>query len=554
MKKIVRILSVIALFQLFLFMHVSSYGQKLKTDDVPEDVRQSLEFEHPGAKVSGWASDNNDYIATFKEDGATGKAYFTNDGTWIKSTFVIPKGELPSALTEYVKKSYTYSSIVTSMLQATPEERMHYYIEIKHEGLGQEYSVLTFTDMGVLIKKEDPANYVPEVKETPVKETAKKETPKKETPERETVKKETPAREEEKEETPAREEVKKEAPAREVVEHSSNRPQKEANDDEEEDYAEEQEVKPAAQKAPKKKEETTITDGFGNEAISSSEIPGAVTDALAKKTQRPEKLNWFKIDSLYMAQCIIREQKNDLFFKPNGTWINTYIHVGETAVTGNALKHMNSFYRGWRFKAAIKEVRADKNDKTMVEFYEKDNYKDKLVTTAVFDKTGKLIRSIDPHNTPSEVYDDDEYEDKDMDKYYDKMAIAGDARTPKDIPENVLNAFKTKYPRIANPEWSIDEEDDNYLATYLGARGKEICVIGQSGTLLQTQTLGKPELLSSNIQSYVKKNHKGFKVSEYYAVRDLLDKKNYYKVIANNKKTKQDVVLWFTTSGKVIEK
>jgi predicted SPOUT superfamily RNA methylase MTH1 len=91
------------------------------------------------------------------------------------------------------------------------------------------------------------------------------------------------------------------------------------------------------------------------------------------------------------------------------------------------------------------------------------------------------------------------------------------------------------------------------LATFLGARSKEICVIGKSGTILQTQVLGNVETLSENIQNYIKDKYKGFKVKEYYAVKDFIEKRNIYKVVINNKKTGIEEILWFTTGGLIIE-
>ena len=58
------------------------YGQKnkLAPEDIPDDVIPSLAYEHPGVKVISWTLDNNDFVASFKEDGLMTKAYFSNKG------------------------------------------------------------------------------------------------------------------------------------------------------------------------------------------------------------------------------------------------------------------------------------------------------------------------------------------------------------------------------------------------------------------------------------------------------------------------------------------
>ena len=108
------------------------------------------------------------------------------------------------------------------------------------------------------------------------------------------------------------------------------------------------------------------------------------------------------------------------------------------------LKHLNDFYKGFKFKTAIKEARADKNDKTMVEFYEKANFKAKIPTTIIFDKTGKLLRTIDadPEMATPNVKGN---EKDDLDKYYAKMnmSLEEKANSASAIPENIQKRAST---------------------------------------------------------------------------------------------------------------
>ena len=518
---------------MFLFANVSLFGQKVNAADVPTDVTQSLEFEHPAAKVSGWTIEDNNFVAAFKEDGMTGKAYFANDGNWVKSVFPVPKGQLPSAITDYLKKAYEFPNITVSALQSTPKERMHYYLEVKADGMGQEFARLTFSDMGVLISREDPERFI---------EQTKKEEPAKEVVEKAPAKEKPTTAPKEKPEPDDDNEVAEEVPVKENKKKQVAVVSSEPDDDE---VAEEAPVK-----ENKKKQVAVISYESESEALSSSEVSTVLIKALAKKAQNPAELNWYKIDSFYVAKCFYREQKHDLFFREDGTWVNTYFTAGEIAVTSVMQKHLNSFFSGWRFKAVVKESRADKQDKTLVEIYEKDNFKNKLVTTVVFDKAGKFIRSFDPEQDTDTKNNAKEVG---LDKYYEKISVGADDEATDGIPAHVVNVFTTKYPRITNPQWEIDDEG-NYMAVYMGAKGKEVCVIGQSGTIMETQIIGNPEFLSSTIQGYIKKYAKGFKVDEYYAVKNLLEKQNYYKVNISNKKTNEKITLWFTAAGKVVQR
>lgn len=526
MKKMVRIFLLIAACQLFLFSSLSLQAQKLKPEDVPDDVKQSLEFEYPSAKVSAWSSEHNNFVATFKDAGSTGKATFKSDGSWVSTTYAIPRNELPSAITDYVKNNYPLFLISLSQLRETPNEKIHYYVEVKKEGVGQSVSTLTFNDVGAMLTRNDPPDFVDP---NEAKQTAEQPASSKQPASKQTAAKQPSERAEPKQPAPKPEP--KPAPA--------PKPAKEKEEvEEKESKKKEKPIKP-------------VFDQYGNQALNKSEVPEIVSKGLMKKIPRPENLNWYKIDTFYVAKCDYREEKNEVFLTKKGVWEKTYVEISEAKVTGNMLKHLNSFYRGWKFKSAIKEVRADKNDLTMVEIYERKNIKSKLVTTVIFDKLGKLVRSIDPDyelGTEEAV----SAQDASLEKHYEKMAMGMAENTNSDIPVEIQNAFKAKYPRITNPTWSRDM-DDNYLATYMGTKGKEICVIGQSGTILQIQTIGNMDLLSSNIQNQIKQNYKGYKADEYYAVKDLLSKKNFYKVIVINKKLDDTLVLWFDTAGKPVD-
>jgi len=592
MKKRLHILGFLALTGLFLLSQNSLFCQKLKIEDIPDDIIQTLDFEHPGAKVSSWNLENNIFVATFKEDGSVGKIYIENSGKWLKTTYSIPKTELPSAITEYIKNKYPYYTISVALLQETPDEKMHYYIEAKPEGVGMQSSILTFNDVGALIKRIDPEGVVENKKETEKKPeipsqtnttgktsgtpsskgTSQKTVVKgsdKTEPTTKTTSKTTTTKADSKPTTTktASQPSTTKAESKPTTTKTTSKPA--TTKTESKPTTTKTTSKPTTTKVeskpttstttePQKEEKTKkgkaakpIVDESGNVAITQTEVPPVVITAFSKKVQRPEDLNWFKIDTFYVAKCIAKMQKNDIYFTPKGVWEKTLINLPEESVTGNMQKHLNAFYKGWKFKKATKEMRSDKQDMTIIEIYEKENLKSKLFTTVIFDKTGKLIRSIDP-NYSLDGKNNVSEEDNDLNEYYAKMDMNVDNNNGDIIPSEIMNVFKTKYPRITNAQWSQDD-DGNYLATFLGARSKEICVIGKSGTILQTQVLGNVETLSENIQNYIKDKYKGFKVKEYYAVKDLIEKRNIYKVVINNKKSGIEEILWFTTGGLLIE-
>lgn len=528
------------------FSHLTLSAQKVKPEEVPDGVKQALLFENPAAKVSAWVLEGEEYVATFKEDGASGKAYFKPEGEWVKTIFSVPKKQLPPLLHDYIAVNYPDFSYAFTELRYVPDERLHYYIELKPAGLSGTNSILTFSDNGELLTREDPPDFTEPVREN---EKASLLLAEKEKSKNKKVRDASDYDYSEPEPEP------------EPVPEPQQKKQKQVQTREIEQDFEEDIEQEKAQKQERKRVEKTEReesenryeryDEMAGEQISSSKVPEPVKKEFGKKIPRPEELSWYGVDTFFVAKSIYKEQKNEVFIARNGKWVKTYTELPESVVSGNILKHLNSFHSGWKFKTAVKEARADKEDRLLVEVYEKANRKQKLSTALLFDKAGKLIITFDPEYDPIEGKSKKDKEEEGLEKYYQKMSINVAEERAIEIPEAVENAFKAKYPKIKTPQWS--EDGDNYNATYMGTRGKEIVVIGQAGTLLQTQVAGNLASISDAIKSHVKKSYKGFQIDEFFSVRDIPAKKNLYKVVIKNKKTGSTQDLWFNTSGKSID-
>ena len=158
MKRLLLLLTVI---QVFAFCTMDLYAQKLKPADVPDDVVQTLDMQYSYAKVMSWVKEGNQYIATIKDEGSTGKVYISSDGEWLRTTFAVPQNELPSAITAYVKENYPEFAITESCLEEKDNEKTHYYLEVKPDGVGFKPSKLTFSTTGhnELISRVDPEDF-----------------------------------------------------------------------------------------------------------------------------------------------------------------------------------------------------------------------------------------------------------------------------------------------------------------------------------------------------------------------------------------------------------
>ncbi len=521
-------------------------AQKLKPAEVPSDVVQTLEEQYSYAKVTGWMKDGNTYIASIKDGSTNGKVYLSSDGEWIRTLFAVPTSELPSTITDYVKANYPDYVISVSALEEQEDVSTHYYLEVKEDAVGAKPSQLIFasTGMNKLLTRNDPEGF----QDPTVKQPDKIEQAKAAAAERQAEKEAAAKRE-------AEEKAAAEKAAKEAAKTAAKTPAKPASTTSKPasttaNKTNEQPKKEA--KSKKEKPEPVVKDEHGNIAIKANTVPDVVSKALVKKVLHPAELNWFLVDSMYIARCLNQEKKTAVYIKPNGVWEKTLTIMPEESVTGLMSKHLNDFYPGWRFKSAVKEQRADKNDKTMVEFYEKANYKAKLVTTVFFDKAGKLIRTVDPDYELGGNDKKESAEDDALNKYYEKMNMTLDNDDASNVPENVKAAFKLKYPKVNNEVWTEDGYM-NYIAAFYTTRGKEFCVYNNYGELVETWVMGKNDNLSATIQDYLKKEHKSCKLKEFYTVKRLADKLTAYKVIIVDKKTQEEQELWFNLSGRPIE-
>jgi len=543
--------------QLVIINLNSVYAQKLKTADVPTDVVQTLDEQYSYVKVTGWMKEGNTYIANIKDGATNGKVYISEGGDWIRTLFTVPVNELPSSITDYVKENYPDFIISVSSLEEKENESTHYYLEVKQDGIGMKPSVLTFASTGQnkLISRVDPEGFLDPTKHQPDKieqakaaaaerQAAKEAAAKREAEEKAAAEKAAKEAEKAAKANAAKQAASKPAPSANKPTTTASKP---ASTPSKPDNEPKKEAKPK-----KEKPEPVVKDEHGNIAIKANTVPDIVSKTLVKKVLHPAELNWFLVDSMYIARCLNQGKKTAVYITPKGVWEKTLTIMPEESVTGLMAKHLNDFYPGWRFKSAVKEQRADKDDKMMVEFYEKSNYKAKLVTTVFFDKAGKLIRTVDPDYELGGNDKKESAEDDALNKYYEKMNMQLDNDDAASVPENVKAAFKLKYPKVVNVEWKEDGYM-NYQAHFYTTRGKETCVFNNYGELVETWVMGKNESLSATIQDYLKKEYKSCKLKEFYSVKRLADKLNAYKVIVVDKKTQEEHELWFNLSGKPIE-
>ena len=612
--KIFRFVFIVAVLQLTLGFLSPLNAQKLKTDDVPGDVTQSFSSEYPSAKISSWVLEDNQYVATFKDDGSIGKAYFKNDGTWVKTTYDIPTSEIPLSISKFVTEHYPNYEISVCHLRELPKTNTHYYLEVRYPEVGGKElpSVLTFDYVGNLIKQEDPEGFVLRTDE-PARAAATTTKPSKKDNAN------AKGKEEEGEESaepskPARVEVvrNEEAPA------VSEKPQKVASKPAKEDDTAKAE-KPKKEKKGKG-EAAEPFDPWAKYAIDEKNVPTNVQKMFKKKATKPENTHWFLVGETYIGKCIVRELPVEVYISKKGAWKKTYSYMLQERITSAMVKHIETYYKGYKFIKAFKELRADKQNKVYVEFYEKKNYKKKIPTGIWFDeKTRKMIRTVDPNfedplsdpdlytNTapsqeeiqaaidelpasiksyvssnypPYTIREADTENDSDLGEIYRveitsggtgyitlffdksgkflKKEMSDGKKTVKsfgdydeiDVPEVVLNAFAAKFPRVDNPAWDEDE-NENFNVQFIGTKGKELCIFSPDGRLLEDLFYLDASKVMPEIESYLKSNYGKYEIIDFFSVKK--NNSNHYKLKILPNKAKYPKYLWFSAKGEFEE-
>ena len=579
-------------------------AQKLKTDDVPGDVTQSFSSEYPSAKISSWVLENNQYVANFKDDGSDGKAYFKNDGTWIQTTYDIPTSEIPLSISKYVTDNYPYYKISVCNLREMPKVNTHYYLEVRYPEVGGKDlpSVLTFDYVGNLIKRQDPEGFVLRTDE-PTRPTATQKPDKNQS----NAENAAPAK-------PERIEVVKNDQSAVSEKPEKTKPEKveKAKPEKEETAAAE---KPQKSKKGKKEVEEPF-DPWSKYAVAENKVPANVQKMFKKKATKPENTQWFLVGETYIGKCTVRDLPVEVYISKKGAWKKTYSYMLQERITSAMVKHIETYYKGYKFIKAFKELRADKQNKVYVEFYEKKNYKKKIPTGIWFDeKTRKMIRTVDPNfedpfndpdlftNTapsqediqaaidelpasiksyvatnypPYKIREADTEEDADLGEIYRveitsggsgyitlffdkngkflKKEMSDGKKTVKsygdydeiEVPEVVLNAFTAKFPRIDNPAWDEDE-NENFNVQFTGTRGKEMCIFTPDGRLLEDLFFLDVTKVMPEIENYLKSTYGKYEIINYFSVKK--DNSNHYKLKILPNKAKYPKYLWFSAKG-----
>ena len=129
---------------------------KVKESQVPRAVLLAMENTYTSYSVKAWFEQPGQYVADFSTEGQNGKAYFTDDGEWQYSAFVVDISECPTIMNTYFVDNYPGFKIRSTEYIEEMSGDNYYRMIITRKGIGSDDFELIFDTRGKLTKTNAP--------------------------------------------------------------------------------------------------------------------------------------------------------------------------------------------------------------------------------------------------------------------------------------------------------------------------------------------------------------------------------------------------------------
>ncbi len=131
--------------------------------------------------------------------------------------------------------------------------------------------------------------------------------------------------------------------------------------------------------------------------IAQEKLPPLVVKTFKKKFMNASEIKWYlkSEDTVYRVTCIIKEAKTEGNITKSGIWINTMTEIDPKSLVSAIIKSIDEFYSNYEIRAAWLDLRADKQNQTIVDIIEEGNKKTGRITKMFFDKSAAIIKIMD---------------------------------------------------------------------------------------------------------------------------------------------------------------
>lgn len=119
------------LLALTLIIGFQSFGQM-----VSESFEEDLQRRHPKATSVNWISGEEHYIAEFQEGDRKMKAFYTQDGDWVKTQMQINVEDIPEKITSKIGPEYKILGADKVVSSQTPQGNYLLRLEVGYDKSG----------------------------------------------------------------------------------------------------------------------------------------------------------------------------------------------------------------------------------------------------------------------------------------------------------------------------------------------------------------------------------------------------------------------------------
>ena len=132
-----------------LFTTISVNAQDLQNEEVPQNLKNQFEKEHPNATEIEWEKEDILFKVEFDIEKKEQEIWFDESGTIIKTERELTREELPKAISSKIKSSYA-SFKIDDIEMKKENDKVTYEIELKK---GWTDKTLIFDESGTILQK-----------------------------------------------------------------------------------------------------------------------------------------------------------------------------------------------------------------------------------------------------------------------------------------------------------------------------------------------------------------------------------------------------------------
>ena len=161
--------------------------------------------------------------------------------------------------------------------------------------------------------------------------------------------------------------------------------------------------------------------------VEQGNIPAEVAKSFKKRFASATDVVWRLIEGNYVAECTAKNIPTEAVFQKDGVWLSTMEELDPNSIPGPCMKSINAYYPKCMLNSYKRKTENNKELTFIIGMYESQNIKKKLETIVMLDKSGIILRTIEPDESVETVVAPEE------ENVSDKKKAKIEAKTKKEM-------------------------------------------------------------------------------------------------------------------------